>query len=322
MNAIVQTQPQEKFSLQGAMMNPASLQAMQTFADAMSKAAITVPAHFRGKPGDCLAVVMQAAQWGMNPFAVAQKTHVVNGTLGYEAQLVNAVVQQSGAIEGAFSYEYSPDGDRCRVGAVIKGQREITWGEWLSASSVTTKNSPLWKTNPRQQMAYLQVKNWARLYAPGAILGVYSDDELSDQPAMRDMGMAQEVAAPTQRPPYPAEAFDANLPKWAAPIKAGKKTADQIIAMVETKGALSDDQKAAIRAIRPVETVDADTGEIVGAPGAPAAPSPREVDAALRAAQTLAELDAAAHGINTAPEQAQEALIETYNACRAEITGA
>jgi hypothetical protein len=35
---------------------------------------------------------MQAAQWGMNPFAVAQKTHVVNGTLGYEAQLVNAVV--------------------------------------------------------------------------------------------------------------------------------------------------------------------------------------------------------------------------------------
>ena len=27
-------------------------------------------------------------------------------------------------------------------------------------------------------MGYLQVKNWARAYCPGAILGVYSDDEL------------------------------------------------------------------------------------------------------------------------------------------------
>ena len=40
----------------------------------------------------------------MNPFAVAQKTHVVNGSLGYEAQLVNAVVQASGAIDGRFHY--------------------------------------------------------------------------------------------------------------------------------------------------------------------------------------------------------------------------
>ena len=42
---------------------------------------------------------------------------------------------------------------------------------------MTTKNSPLWKTNPKQQLGYLQVKNWARLYCPGAILGVYTPDE-------------------------------------------------------------------------------------------------------------------------------------------------
>jgi 3-hydroxymyristoyl/3-hydroxydecanoyl-(acyl carrier protein) dehydratase len=60
----------------------------------MADSKATVPAHLAGKPADCLAVTMQA-QWGMNPFAVAQKTHVVNGTLGYEAQLVNAVVSSS-----------------------------------------------------------------------------------------------------------------------------------------------------------------------------------------------------------------------------------
>lgn len=192
---------QPDFSSQGLLMDFAKINAMQSLAEAMSTAAIAVPQHFRNKPGDCLAVVMQAAQWGMNPFAVAQKTHVVNGALGYEAQLVNAVVQASGAIDGRFHYEYRGEGAsvECRVGAVIRGERDITWGEWLSASSVTTKNSPLWKTNPKQQLGYLQVKNWARAHTPGAILGVYSTDELEDFP-VRDMGAAEVVGDQQSKP--------------------------------------------------------------------------------------------------------------------------
>nr|WP_308736935.1 recombinase RecT [Salmonella enterica] len=58
----------------------------------MADSQVTVPAHLAGKPADCMAIVMQAMQWGMNPYAVAQKTHLVNGVLGYEAQLVNAVI--------------------------------------------------------------------------------------------------------------------------------------------------------------------------------------------------------------------------------------
>jgi hypothetical protein len=69
----------------------------------------TMPTHLQGKPADCTAIAMQAFQWGMNPFAVAQKTHLVNGTLGYEAQLVNAVISSSTAIEGRFHYEYGGD---------------------------------------------------------------------------------------------------------------------------------------------------------------------------------------------------------------------
>lgn len=164
------------------------------FAEMMAQGAATVPKHLQGKPADCLAVAMQATQWGMNPFAVAQKTHLVNGTLGYEAQLVNAVLQATGAIDGDFSYEFKGTGDstECRVGAVPAGKSEIVWGEWYSASKVTTKNSPLWKTNIRQQMGYLQVKNWARAYKPAALLGVYTTDELIDNPP-RNMGAAEVV---------------------------------------------------------------------------------------------------------------------------------
>ena len=42
----------------------------------------------------------------MNPFAVAQKTHVVNGTLGYEAQLVNAVISTMSPTKDRINYEW------------------------------------------------------------------------------------------------------------------------------------------------------------------------------------------------------------------------
>lgn len=239
------------YSVNGLMFDAGRLQSMQIMATAMSEAAIAVPAHFRGKPGDCLAVVMQAAQWGMNPFAVAQKTHVVNGALGYEAQLVNAVVASSGAINGRFHYEYRGEGNalECRVGAVIRGEGDITWNEWLKVSDVTTKNSPLWKTNPRQQMGYLQVKNWARAYTPGAILGIYSDDELANPPE-RNITAEVTVVSREERaglPAYDNAAFDANFPKWCDLIAKGKKTPDDIIALISTKATLTAAQKEAIR---------------------------------------------------------------------------
>jgi len=160
--------------------NDENMKRATALAKTMASSKVTVPKHLQGNEGDCLAIIIQASNWGMNPFAVAQKTHLVNGVLGYEAQLVNAAVTSSNAISSPFSYEFKDEhgGVSCRVGAVLRGQIEITWGEWLNSSSVTTKNSPLWKTNVRQQMGYLQVKNWSRLYTPASILGVYTPDEI------------------------------------------------------------------------------------------------------------------------------------------------
>jgi hypothetical protein len=254
-----QTAPYQTSSL---MLNPQLMTQMMAVAQAMSEATITVPVHFRGKPGDCLAVVMQATQWNMNPFAVAQKTHVVNGTLGYEAQLVHAVLQATGAIEGTFHYEYKGTGNllECRVGAVCKGDKDITWNEWLSIANVTTKNSPLWKTNPPQQMGYLQVKNWARAFKPGAILGVYTTEELLERPE-KFMGDADVVGATpaggsaattaTTTDGYPAEKFEQNFAQWEGIVQARRKTHGAMIAFIEAKGQkLSEEQKARINSIK------------------------------------------------------------------------
>jgi hypothetical protein len=180
------------------LMSPQIMGQIQKFAEVMATGRSTVPKHLQGSMGDCMAVTMQAAQWGMNPFAVAQKTHLVNGTLGYEAQLVNAVISSSRAIQGRFKYEYGGDWLNeskkdawVRTGAILAGENEITWGEPVYLHTITTRNSPLWKTNPKQQAAYLAVKYWARMYCPDVILGVYTPDELHDRiPPEREINPA------------------------------------------------------------------------------------------------------------------------------------
>lgn len=272
----LQTQDAPTANVGAMMFNPGAMNSLLAFADMMAKSSVTVPDHLKGKPADCMAIAMQAMQWGMNPFAVAQKTHIVSGRLGYEAQLVNAVVQQSNAIRGAFSYEYRGDGPamECRVGAVLRGEESVTWGEWLKSSDVTTKNSPLWKVNPKQQLGYLQVKNWSRLYCPGAILGVYTPDELESvtpPPANKHMGAADVVQPALQGKPalpdYSAADFTKNLPAWSKVVEGGKKTGAELLAMLSTKATFSELQKAAILSLKaqPVEAaapqVDAETGE-------------------------------------------------------------
>lgn len=208
MNELMTQQPAAVAMSTGSMLaNVALMESLHRFAALMAESRVTVPVHLHGNVPDCMAVAMQSAQWGMNPFVVAQKTHIVSGRMGYEAQLVNAVVQSSGAIRGAFRYEFDGTGAAmaCRVGAVLAGESDVTWGEWLKIAEVQTKNSPLWKVNPKQQMGYLQVKNWARLYCPGAILGVYTPDELIDvapaPAAPRHMGDLKRVdVAPAECP--------------------------------------------------------------------------------------------------------------------------
>lgn len=191
-NIIAAKQTPNTISASNAVFNVQALGQLTAFAELMAQSAVTVPKHLAGKPADCMAIVMQAMQWGMNPYAVAQKTHLVNGVLGYEAQLVNAVISSSSAIVGRFHYEYGGDWEKIagkkdgrdelglfvRVGAVLRGETEITWGENIYLADITTRNSPLWKTAPKQQIAYLAVKYWARLYCPEVILGVYSPDEV------------------------------------------------------------------------------------------------------------------------------------------------
>ncbi|HGT2910773.1 TPA: RecT family recombinase [Klebsiella pneumoniae] len=187
----ITSQPGATVGTAAAIFSPEGMDRLVRFATLMADSKATVPAHLAGKPADCLAVTMQAAQWGMNPFAVAQKTHVVNGTLGYEAQLVNAVVSSSNLLATRLNYKW--DGDWSKVSGKTDKSPSLTVTVWatlkgesesrtltISMAQSGVRNSPLWEQDPRQQLAYLCVKRWARLHAPDVLLGVYTPDELQE----------------------------------------------------------------------------------------------------------------------------------------------
>jgi len=158
-------------------------QAME-IAKLMSISGSAVPAHIRNNAGICLAVAIQAYEWGMNPFAVANKSYVVNDRLAYESALYNAVATRRAPIEGRLSIAYSGEGQtrQCKITAKLNETEGGGDVEYTSPmfSQINPKNSPLWKNDPDQQLFYFSVRAFVRRHFPDVMMGVYTTDELQD----------------------------------------------------------------------------------------------------------------------------------------------
>lgn len=280
------------------LMDMASMERLERIADIMASGKTTVPQHLRGSKGDCFAVAMQSMQWGMNPFSVAQKTHLVNGTLGYEGQLVAAVINNSRVVQDRFKFEWfgpwervigkfiikrgekgeyrvpgwsfaDEDGCGIRVSATLKGEKQPRVLELLLAQA-RVRNSTQWADDPKQQLAYLGQKKWARLYAPDVILGVYTPDEF-EQPEEIHMGPADVVGSTTsatgttggrpELPPYEEPKFSHNLNSvWKKRVDEGGNP-DDLIAMLQTRNTLTPEQ---IKAIKDLAVTDVAAHEAGG----------------------------------------------------------
>ncbi len=106
-------------------------------------------------------------------------------------------------------------------------------------------------------MGYLQAKNWARAYTPGAILGVYTPDEL-------EHSAPRNVTPISNEPVYLTDAeFEANTEKWQGTFIGGYKngkTVSDFVVWAEQKGKiLTDDQKAVIESWTPIESEATET---------------------------------------------------------------
>lgn len=168
------------------------------FASLMSASDIAIPKHLRSNPGACCAIIIQAIEWKMSPFAVAGKSYVVNDRIGYESQLIHAVIEQRAPLTGRLKNRFTGEGGkrRCIISASVKGEKEPLEFQSAEFDQIQPKNSPLWKTKPDLQLYYNASRDWARMYFPDVILGVYAEDEIDDtRPSQADEKLPGESKA-------------------------------------------------------------------------------------------------------------------------------
>lgn len=292
------------------ILDQGSYQSMHQIATLMASGKTSVPQHLRGNTADCMAIVLQAMQWQMNPFAVAQKTFIVNGgQIGYEAQLVNAVITTKAPVTGRLQYEWFGDWEKIlgvfreveytddngkkkkyrvpnwtledekglgiRVQATFIGESTPRVLETLMLQA-RTRNSTLWADDPKQQIAYLATKKWARLYCPDVIMGVYTPDEFGDNDREIDITPQVSVSEPSPSPQvqrFPAKTPSPEIDEVIAGLVEIAKKQDLAAYEVAFK-ALTGKQRVAIgaqchEALKSLATiVDADFTEVPDADNA------------------------------------------------------
>ena len=185
--------------------NEQQIARLQRLAEIMASAQVTVPDGIRGNVGDCFMICVQAHVWNMSPFAVAQKTFTVKGKIGYEAQLVSAVITRH-ALKDKPKFVYSDGWEKVlnKFTAAKNNGKEYSVSNWkaqdedglyvdISAtlksedqpramrvylSQAYPRQSSIWATDPKQQLAYIAIKKFARLHCPECILGVMDQDDI------------------------------------------------------------------------------------------------------------------------------------------------
>lgn len=175
---------------------PQTMKQVLEFSNIMAQSDLALPKFLRGNSGACMAISMQAFRWGLDPFAVANKAYSVNDRIAYESQLIAAVINTRASLKNRLVVTYEGDGNtrKCIVTGCFKGENIERPASSPPYSVITPKNSPLWKSDPDQQLFYYTVRLWARRYQPELLMGVYSIDEFEDSP--RGPENARDVTPP------------------------------------------------------------------------------------------------------------------------------
>lgn len=198
-------------------------------------------------PTQAIALMLVAQAEGMHPATIAQDYDIIQGKATRKTHSVLARFQQSG---GRVEWHELTDKIADATFAHPQGGKlRMVWTfEQAKTAGLTGKDN--WKNYPRAMLRARCIAEGVRAVYPAAIGGMMVAEEAQDMPAEtiqappKNMGAAEVVEPPS----YPADTFDANLPNWRALIDSGKATAAQIITKVETKGKLTDEQKARLTA--------------------------------------------------------------------------
>lgn len=249
---------------------------------------------FKGQVSDAqmTALLVVANQYALNPwtkeiYAFPDKNNGIVPVVGVDgwSRIINSHPQFDGI-------EFEQDAESCTCIIYRKDRnRPIKVTEYMEECK---RGTGPWVSHPRRMLRHKAMIQGARLaFGYG---GIYDQDEaerIMEASPVKHMGTADVVSDPPAKEEpmaWPDDAFAARLPKWQAAVNNGAST-DEIVKFARTKGTLTAEQEAAIRALRLQQ----------------AAPSFDSVAASLRAAQDEDALNTAADLIGSITDPARQA---------------
>ncbi|MCZ2496400.1 hypothetical protein GN316_06495 [Xylophilus sp. Kf1] len=290
--------PRQQFDL-----SPQSFEQAITFSNYLAESDL-VPKDFKGKPGNCLIAMQWGSELGLKPLQALQNLAIINGRPSLWGDAVIALVRGSPLCESVIETD-----DGHTATCVVKRRGEPQQSRTFSmddakAAGLVGKQGP-WSQYPKR-MRQMRARAFAlRDVFPDVLRGLPVAEEIMDIPGEpRHMGQAEVVSAPPPPAPstWPDDAFQKRLPNWQKAIDSGK-AADEIISFAETKGLLSDQQKATIRALKPTAVA---TTKVTFA----------QVSDGIRLATNLDQLAEAAELIGEVPDAEQRAELTAQHEAR------
>ena len=183
------------------IMGNGNVEKAQAYANIMAGSNM-VPAHFKGMNTDLCLVIAKALSMGIDPVAMCQEVFPVKGKMTYGAKLIIAMIHSSNIVEprtyvtqvGNWDNRGQLQGNRfanemglgLRVGFKYFGDEAPTYGSTIFLADQTTRSSPLWSTDPIQQLTYLAAKRWSSIHLPAVTMGMMLRDEVEQEEAPKE----------------------------------------------------------------------------------------------------------------------------------------
>lgn len=199
-----------------------------------------------------LALMLTAQAEGQHPATITQDYDIIQNKACRKTHSVLARFQQAG---GKVEWHELTEKKACATFShPAGGALKMEWTfDQATKAGLTGKDN--WKHYPRAMLRARCIAEGVRAVYPAAIGGMMVAEEAQDAEPRDITAEGQTLGKPEQPaiPAYPDDQFTKNLPAWQKLIEGGSKSAEQIVSMVQSKYALSDEQVKQINAIKAKE---------------------------------------------------------------------
>ena len=167
---------------------------IQRQASALSKSDL-VPQAYKGNLPNCILALDVAQRLGIQPLAVCQNLHVIQGRPSWSSTFVIAMLNASGRFS-PLRFEVRKTGEKetgWRAVATCRETGSILEGPWVTlemakAQGWLSKSGSKWVDMPELMGRYRAAAFFGRLFAPEKLMGLQHVEEVEEARPMRRAG--------------------------------------------------------------------------------------------------------------------------------------